>query len=215
LNNFYIYIYLDPRKSGRYLYENFSFLYKPFYVGKGSSGRCKEIKWSRNPHFKNKINSIKKLGLEPIIFKLYENLDEYYSFEKEIELISEIGRIDLGTGPLVNMTDGGEGMSGHILSEDSKNKISNGNKNKYVSEETRNKMRKKSLNRSHSKEIRKKIGENNPNSKKIKQKIFDIKIDIEKKELSQIKIAKKYGFSRSTIQKIKYGKFNYILGETI
>ena len=25
-NSFYIYVYLDPRESGRYLYENFSFL---------------------------------------------------------------------------------------------------------------------------------------------------------------------------------------------
>jgi len=38
MNNFYIYICLDPRKSGIYKYEKYKFDYEPFYVGKGSSG---------------------------------------------------------------------------------------------------------------------------------------------------------------------------------
>ena len=35
-NLFYNYIYLDPRKPGKYSYNNlpFSLLYKPYYVGK-------------------------------------------------------------------------------------------------------------------------------------------------------------------------------------
>jgi len=122
MKSYYIYIYLDPRKSGRYLYENFSFLYKPFYVGKGINERWKVIN-GRTPIFINKFNKIKKSGLEPIIIKLYENLNEEESLKKEIELIDEIGRIELGTGPLLNMTDGGEGNSGYIFSEETKKLI--------------------------------------------------------------------------------------------
>ncbi len=43
------------------------------------------------------------------------------------------------------------------------------------------------------------------------QKYTDIKIDIEKKELSQRKIAKKHGICHATVSRIKNGK---ILGET-
>jgi len=122
LNNYYIYIYLDPRKSGKYLYGEYEFEYKPFYIGKGKNRRYLD-KCGRNPIFKNKINKIKKSELEPIIIKLYENLNEKESFEKEIELIEKFGRIELGTGPLVNMTIGGDGKSGNIVSEETKKKI--------------------------------------------------------------------------------------------
>ncbi len=123
MDNYYVYIYLDPRKSGEYKYGKYEFEYKPFYIGKGKNKRYL-TEYGRNPLFKNKINKIKKLKQKPIIFKLYENLDEKTSFEIEEKLIKEIGRIDLGTGPLVNMTDGGEGISGYKHTEETRKKIS-------------------------------------------------------------------------------------------
>jgi hypothetical protein len=119
MNNYYIYIYLDPRESGRYVYENFSFLYKPFYIGKGKDRRLFD-KRSRSKIFKNKINKIKKLGLEPIVFKLYENLNEEQSFKLEMKLIKEIGRKNINCGTLINLTDGGEGGSGLVISNELK-----------------------------------------------------------------------------------------------
>lgn len=116
MDNFYIYIYLDPRKYGRYCYDNICFLYEPIYVGKGKNNRYKDIN-KRTNLFKNKINKIKNSKLKPVIFKLYENLDEKQSFELEIELIQNIGRFNLGTGPLLNMTSGNEGTSGKIILE--------------------------------------------------------------------------------------------------
>jgi len=98
-------------------------LYEPFYIGKGKCGRYREKFCGRNKYFKNKINKIKQSGLEPVIIKLYENLNEQQSFEKEIELIEEIGRIDLNTGTLVNMTNGGEGMIGYHHTEETLKEI--------------------------------------------------------------------------------------------
>ena len=38
-NKYYVYIYLDPRKPGKYYYPNMDvcFLFEPFYVGKGKN----------------------------------------------------------------------------------------------------------------------------------------------------------------------------------
>jgi hypothetical protein len=122
-NHYYIYIYLDPRKSGQYCYNDICFLYEPFYVGKGKNRRWRDIgENKRNNFFKNKINKIKQFGLEPLVFKLYENLNENRSFELEIELINEIKNINPKI--LVNMTYGGEGGSGHIVSSETKELIS-------------------------------------------------------------------------------------------
>jgi len=118
MNIFYIYIYLNPRKPGRYCYENVCFLYKPFYVGKGKNGRWKEIKWNRTKHFNRIINKIKSEGLNPIIIKLRENLEENESFKLEIELIKLIGKEKLKEGPLTNVVDGGEGISGYEHTEE-------------------------------------------------------------------------------------------------
>jgi len=123
MNNFYTYIYLDPRKSGLFEYGSYEFDYEPFYVGKGKDRRYKEIKYGRTRHFKNKINKIKSEGLDPIVIKLKENILEKNSFELEIELIKLIGKKELKEGPLTNETDGGEGISGYNHTEETKELI--------------------------------------------------------------------------------------------
>jgi hypothetical protein len=57
----------------------------------------------------------------------------------------------------------------------------------------------------HSKETKIKIGKNNPN-KLTNQKITNIKIDIEKENLTQVEIAKKHGVCQMTVSNIKNGK---------
>jgi predicted XRE-type DNA-binding protein len=130
MNNYYIYIYLDSRSPGKYCYENFSFLYKPIYVGKGKNNRWKKInKYDRSDYFINKINKIKKSGLEPIVIKLYENLNEKESLKKEVELISEIEIANPGI--LVNMTSGGDGVSGYKFLKETIETISKKRRKNY------------------------------------------------------------------------------------
>lgn len=130
-NDFYVYIYLDPRKPGEYFYEDLKFDFEPFYVGKGKGNRIFRhtylFKDEVNNYKINKIKKIKSLKLNPIILKLVDNLNETMAFEKEKEIILKIGRLE--NGPLVNFSDGGEGQSGYRHTENDKKRIGTGVKN--------------------------------------------------------------------------------------
>ena len=118
---FYTYIYLDPRKFGCYIYENYVFEAEPFYVGKGKNNQIlshlKEadsnvlLENTRNTYKTSKIRKILNKNLKPIIFKIKDYLTEQEAFDLEIDLIKNIGRADLNLGPLTNHTDGGDGIS--------------------------------------------------------------------------------------------------------
>jgi hypothetical protein len=78
-----------------------------FYVGIGQTEkRAYDIKNRKNKHWKGIIG---KYGYTVEI--LLTDLSWDQACEKEKELIAEIGRKDLKLGPLVNMTDGGEGQN--------------------------------------------------------------------------------------------------------
>lgn len=128
-SRFYNYVYLDPRKPGNYIYQDFSFDYEPFYVGKGFGTRIfshlSETESNSCNKFKvRKINKIRSVGLEPIILKICENLDEETAQHNEIKYIKEIGKITDQTGTLVNLTNGGEGISGYRFTDIQKKRLS-------------------------------------------------------------------------------------------
>jgi len=106
-NDFYVYI----------IWKTYTKSPTPFYVGKGHWQRIIKhgMKSDNNNVYKTRIfNKHKKLGLECgySIYNFYE--DEVESLEKEMDLISLIGRSDLKQGPLANKTNGGDGTLGHL-----------------------------------------------------------------------------------------------------
>lgn len=133
MNNYYVYIYLDPRKQGTYYYPdmNLSFLYEPFYVGKGKKHRWsdhlnKQVEMNRNTFKTKKINKLKRMGydLHNYVIKIKTNLSNEEASEFESYCIRLIGRHDTKTGVLTNLTDGGEGTPNRIRSLEEKQKIS-------------------------------------------------------------------------------------------
>ena len=120
---YYTYAYLDPRKSGNFIYQRgideiYCFNYELIYIGKTNSKyRIDDhinlaLNSKKNKLFYNVIRKIYEAGLEPIRIKILQNVTEEEAFAEEINLISIAGRRDQGKGPLCNETDGGEGVSG-------------------------------------------------------------------------------------------------------
>jgi hypothetical protein len=114
MEEYYVYCLLDPRVRGSFIYEEISFGYEPFYIGKGKDKRINEhtrkaqLMRDENRLKANKILSIQKNELEPIKLIMYKNLEESNALNIEVELIERIGRKDLRKGPLTNLTNGGE-----------------------------------------------------------------------------------------------------------
>jgi hypothetical protein len=178
-NNFYVYMYL--REDGT-----------PYYVGKGKGNRVYS-KNRRIPRPKDKSRVV--------FYK--QNLTEEEAFKYEVDLIAFYGRKDLSTGILYNLTDGGEGSSGAIRSEEFKKKtserlkgvknhcygkphseeikrkMSEAQKGKIVSEETRRKLSEIKKGKFPSEETRRKISEahrarpRKPHSEETRRKISE------------------------------------------
>ena len=148
---YYTYAYLREDKT-------------PYYIGKGKGERA---------HKRNKGEVKPPKDQSRIIF-LKQNLTEEEAFKHEMYMIAVLGRKDLGTGILRNKTDGGEGSSGAIRSEEWRRKQSEARKGenhplygKSPSAETRRKKSEANKGKKLSEETRRKQseskkGENNP-----------------------------------------------------
>ena len=126
-NDYYTYAYL--REDGT-----------PYYIGKGRGKRA--------------FSRARKFFPPPRerILLLKQNLTEEEAFKHEVYMIAVLGRKDLGTGILRNLTDGGEGTSGFIHSESTK-ALRRGKRPPEVGE----KIRQAKLGGKHSTETREKI----------------------------------------------------------
>ena len=108
-NVYYVYVYF--RRNG-----------EPFYVGKGKGSRYKDhlraVKKQQhwNVYF---ARVLAKEGVDAPVVIIRDGLSEQEAFAVEGALIRAIGRAANG-GPLTNMTDGGEGISGYRHTEDAR-----------------------------------------------------------------------------------------------
>lgn len=120
------YVYLISRLDGT-----------PCYVGKGKGQRWRHNgKAGRNLHFLRIIRKAKAAGRDLPKVKIAENLTEAEAFRIEREMIAKIGR-EANGGPLVNLTDGGDGTSGYRPSEETRAKMRAARKDFQHSSETR------------------------------------------------------------------------------
>jgi hypothetical protein len=152
MNNYYTYAYL--REDGT-----------PYYIGKGKKYRAYEShRHIKVPKDKNKILFLK------------QNLTEDESFNHEKYMIAVLGRKDLGTGILRNLTDGGEGTSGCFPSEETRKKLSesrigekNHNYGKPRSEETKKKIGESNRGKIISEQTKKRLSEASKKRPKISE----------------------------------------------
>ena len=139
-NRFYTYAYLREDRT-------------PYYIGKGTGKRIFEKRKRCCRPAKDKSR---------IIF-LKQNITEEEAFKHEIYMIAVFGRKDLGTGILHNRTDGGEGKSGVIRSEESKRKQGERMKGNTFG-----------LGKSHSKKTKRKMSESHKGEKNYLSKLWKI-----------------------------------------
>ncbi len=228
-NKYYVYAYLDPMKPGKYQYPglNFSFLYEPFYIGKGIGQRFKShlhgSAKETNLYKKRKIDKIyKESGIEPYIIFLENNISDEYALSKEINYIKSIGRSDLELGSLTNLTNGGEGVSGRIVSEELKKRFSEERKGvnnpmygkKFSSSSIELLIGRipwnKGLEGVYSEETKKKMGEKNKNKKQSQETISKRnKKNIGKKRTKEF--SDKLSQERMGENNPMYGKYKNIL----
>jgi len=110
VSKYYVYIYTDPTVP----YGRFGLEFSPFYVGKGQGNRYKFHLGCRNrlnPQMNDKVRHMLDNEVDPVIVLVHRTDNEAEAYEVETQWIEKVGRVMRGTGPLLNLTDGGVGTS--------------------------------------------------------------------------------------------------------
>jgi len=127
---------------------------QPFYIGIGSDKnyqRANVVK--KRSNFWQNIYNQTLIDVEII----YDNISFEKAKEKEKEFIKLYGRRNLGTGCLVNLTDGGDGVQGIVVSDVTRKKISEIQKGKPANPKMIEAARKTNLGKQLSIERKEKI----------------------------------------------------------
>ena len=152
-----------------------------FYVGIGNTNRPSR-KNSRSTHWWNIVN---KVGYTIEI--LHEGLTWDEAVQYEVKYIKDFGRKDIGTGILVNHTDGGDGVSN-------------------LTDETIQRIKEKRKGYTHSKETLLKMGkvcgEKKWSSRLKNKEVIDIRTQYTNGITTPYELAEKYNISVSQIYSI-------------
>ena len=151
MNNYYTYAYLREDRT-------------PYYIGKGEGNRA----------YKNQNRSCPVPKDRNRIIFLKKNITEEEAFKHETYLIAVLGRKDLGTGILRNLTDGGEGVSGVVWTEERKRHLSEVKMGTKMPKDYVERLRERMKNFRHTEESKNKISENNKGRKWNKESIENI-----------------------------------------
>ena len=101
--NKYIYRYTDPSRN------------EVIYIGQGTKSKNEfarsrvHVKRKDKHPFTQRLQKMAREGVQPVIEILIEGIDKELADLIETEAIDKYGRKDLGKGPLLNLTDGGDG----------------------------------------------------------------------------------------------------------
>jgi hypothetical protein len=152
MNNHYTYAYL--REDGT-----------PYYIGRGVKRRA----------FREHGKHISVPPAERILF-LKTDLTFAESVRHEIYMISIFGRKDNNTGILRNLTNGGEGMEGYIVPEETRKKLSLAGKKRRLTPEHKARISETSRNLPKEVKLRKVASKRGkPLSEETKAKISETK----------------------------------------
>lgn len=105
---YYTYLLIDPRTN------------QPFYVGKGKGKRMlhheaavrNNSTEAKQPHH-DRIREILRQGLTVVYDKVLIGVDEKAALERERILVEQYGRVNKGTGCLLNVSPGGKNSGIH------------------------------------------------------------------------------------------------------
>jgi len=116
---FYVYVIRDPRPRKKNV---------PICVGKGTAKRGRadqhfKRSGAKNPILNNIIAKCRAAGFEMQSEIIAWFGDEEKAFDCERALIAKFGRRDIKTGTLCNLTDGGEGPVGRIMTLEQREKL--------------------------------------------------------------------------------------------
>lgn len=107
--DYYVYAYLDPQVSGKFVTPYFSFTFQPLYIGKGREERMYHGKIAliagkyllTNKMLYGRLCSLSRSGFDPVVVLIKDNLSAQEALDMEGQLIEQFGRLNKDPGGIL------------------------------------------------------------------------------------------------------------------